>query len=254
MRVLPLLLGLAIVVGSAGAAADAPLSMPSPTDARKVCSRDGRSCVFMDLKSGTVAYAMTGDTKGAQLWSVERWFRVAALANDGVHLVTGYEGSSLISQKYDPKMVMITFYRSGKPFHEVRLDELVTNFKLLRKTVSHVAWGHFPDELDDRGLYVVHTEDGRTIAFDPTTGLAVAADLPVPDAASLAPPPAISATAATSALEPPPASSAPGADAPRAHACGCLVAGGSVNESAALVALALSLSGLLRRRSGSTPR
>jgi MYXO-CTERM domain-containing protein len=234
-------LGVTLWIGWAGfgptdARADKPLTVSA---ARKVCSRNGRYCAFMDSSSGTVAYEMKGDAKGAKLWSIPGWFRVAALADDGVHFVAGYDGMNLIPKRYDPKLVMITFYDSGKAFHEVHLDELIEDFSKLHPTVSHLAWGDFPDGLDEHDAFVVTTVEKRTLAFDPKTGKAKSAS-----PSSAPPPPVVSATPAPTASPPTPVS----APSPGTRACNCGLAGPRRGPFGALALFALAAAWALRRR------
>src|SRR5687768_5325523 len=96
---------------SGTARTDEPLPVPAPYQR---CSWNRKYCVKADPQRGTVAYEMEGSKFGPEIWKMPDWHRVAALADDGVHFVTGYDGMNLIPEKYDRRMVMLTFYRSGK--------------------------------------------------------------------------------------------------------------------------------------------
>jgi MYXO-CTERM domain-containing protein len=237
---------LAGVLASHPSRADEPLRAPT---AREVCSRDGKYCAFMDPHTGTKAYEMNGSTKGKEVWSMQGWFRVAALADDGKHLVVGWDGMNLVPKQPDPKLVMIRFYESGKSISEVHLDELIQDLSKLKRTVSHEMWGDFPEGLDARGLFVVHTVEGRMLAFDPATGrVAPAGGTASPTPAS--PMPAPPTPAATPPALPAPAVSTPPTDGGHSRACGCRI-GESSSDSGALAALGLGLAALLLRRGSS---
>lgn len=146
--------------------ADQPL--PAPAD-YKVFTANKRYYAFLDAKKKCTT-AFQASTK-SKLWEMRGWYRVAALADDGEHMITGYDGGNLIPMKYDPKMVMLTFYRQGKPFKSVTLRELLPDLSKLRETASNYSWGVYAGF--EGNLYRVDTEDGRTLHFDPKTGEAV---------------------------------------------------------------------------------
>ena len=143
--------------------ADQPL--PAPSDQR-IYSPNKRYYVFLNAKDKRGA-AYRAATK-SRLWEIDGWFRVAALADDGVHFITGYDGVNLIPARYDPKTTMLTFYRHGKPFRSVSLEELVPDLSKLRRTASHLYWGYYAGF--ENGLYRVDTVDRGSLFFDPKTG------------------------------------------------------------------------------------
>ncbi len=109
---------------------------------------------------------------GQVLWSMAGWFRLAALSDDGETLVAGYDGMNLLPLDYSPDLVILTFYRRGKPVATVTLDEVIDDFAALERTVSHYNWGHYLG-FDDAGRYVIETVEGHRIAFDVRTGAVV---------------------------------------------------------------------------------
>ena len=111
--------------------ADQPL--PAPFDQRINSPNKRYYALLSANEKRTVAYDASTKTR---LWEMAGWFRVAALADDGEHFVTGYDGVNLIPANYDPKMTMLTFYRSGKPFRSISLQELVPDLSKLRPTAS----------------------------------------------------------------------------------------------------------------------
>jgi hypothetical protein len=148
---------------------DKPLG---PPELKVIWSNNGKFYAVLDPeKKTTIAYqAVNKDKK--KLWEMKGWFRVAALANDGSHFVTGYRGINLLPVKYRKDEVMLRFYKNGKLFKEVTLDQLITDFSKLKRTVSHFHWGSYMG-FDDKGHYVVKTVEEKKIAFNVTTGMRI---------------------------------------------------------------------------------
>jgi hypothetical protein len=159
--------GLCIFFLLGTAFADEPLPMPTE---RSVCAAGGKFCVLMTPEAGglTRAFRYEG-AKKTQIWEMRGWFRVAALADDGRHFVTGWDGMNLLPKNADARFVMISFWRDGKPLRDVRLGELIHDLKSLQRTVSHLRWGDYGGIGPD-GRYRVTTVEKRTLEFDPATG------------------------------------------------------------------------------------
>jgi len=143
--------------------ADEPLSVP----ARHVTnSTSGRFQVVSDPTRGTICM----DTRESKtLWSISQWFRKLVVSDDGHFLVTEYDGLNLIPQDFEGKMVMITFWKDGEVLREVTLDELIPDKKILRKTVSHYAWGTLWGFRPD-GMVEIRLVDDTRLLYDPKTG------------------------------------------------------------------------------------
>ena len=160
------LLFLTTAILSASALADEPMMPPAVWE---TCSPSGEYCARLDpAENSILAYKPGVET--IVLWRAQGWSSVAALADDGEHLVLGYEGANLIPLDYRPDMAMLTFYRRGEVFRTVRLEELITDTAIkMNRTVSHYHWGDYLG-LDAGGRYLVRTAIGREIRFDMTTG------------------------------------------------------------------------------------
>jgi hypothetical protein len=152
-----------VAAGAFALMADQPL--PAPSD-QKLYSHNKRYYIFLSAKEkrGTAYNVATG----SKLWEIDGWFRVTALADDGEHFITGYDGGTLVPSRYDPKMTMLTFYRRGKPFRSLTLEELVPDMSKLQPASSHLYWGYYAGF--ENGLYRVDTVDRGTLFFDPKTG------------------------------------------------------------------------------------
>ena len=146
------------------AVADEPLR---PPEVWETCSPNGAFCATLDPDASRITVRRAAGA-GDVLWSAAGWSRVAALADDGEHLVLGYEGMNLIPVDYDKNMAMLTFYRRDEIIAVVRLRDLA-GWLNLKRTVSHYYWGDYLG-LNAEGHYVVRVSRGSEIRFDMTTG------------------------------------------------------------------------------------
>jgi len=147
--------------------ADTPLA---PPELREIWSRNGQYCAVMDPKPmTTTVYRVEADGKRIKQWTMQGWFRVADLADDGVHFVCGYDGMNLLPLRITADEPMIRFFKKGRLLKTVILSELIKDQGSLERTVSHYYWGRYLG-LDEKGRYVVETVEGRKLAFDVTTG------------------------------------------------------------------------------------
>lgn len=162
-----------------GASATQPLApsaladTPSPPpEVWTACSRSGEFCARLDPAKNVIDVYRAG-AEDDILWSMPGWFRVAALADDGEHLVAGNNGINLVPQGYDADMVMLTFHRRGAVIATVPLNALIGWAALqLNRTASHHYWGNYIG-FDEDGYYVVKTATDRRFRFDVTTGTVV---------------------------------------------------------------------------------
>lgn len=158
-----------IALLSATALADEPMMPPSVWE---TCSPSGEYCARLDpVENSILAYKPGVET--IVLWRATGWSRVAALADDGEHMVLGYEGMNLIPLDYRPDMPMLTFYRRGEVFRTVRLEELISYIAIkMNRTASHYHWGDYLG-LDENGHFGVRTATGHEMRFDMATGRSV---------------------------------------------------------------------------------
>ncbi len=143
---------------------DEPLAPPS---LKTECSPSGDICAQMDPERGTTVFRQT-DGNHAVLWKMPGWFRVAFVADDGQHLVTGYDGWNLLVRR-DPDETMLNFWNEGHLLRSVRLRELLPDLDRLERTVSHWYWGNYVG-FDSYGQFVVETVDGKRHRYDVSTG------------------------------------------------------------------------------------
>lgn len=170
LRVLPLLLLAGGLAPRAGA--DAPLPPPARHSAS---SLSGRAVAVSDPSEGLTTVTLRGADGGvASAWSMAGWYRALHVADDGEHLVLGYDGLNLLPASAQADLVLLRFVRRGEVLRVVRLRDLVPDPTRLRRTASHLLWreaeGFAPD-----GTFAVLTVDGVKHVFDPATGLPPAA-------------------------------------------------------------------------------
>jgi len=150
-----------------GCHADGPL----PPPARETIRSANRKflAVMEPDRLITTIYRTSPGKREEKVWSMYGWFRVAALTDDGEHLIAGYEGMNLIPLDYDKQQVMLYFFRRGELINHVTLDQIIRDNTKLQRTASHYHWGNF-EGLDQAGRYVIETVEGRRIRFDVTKG------------------------------------------------------------------------------------
>ena len=151
--------------------ADSPLPPPAK---ETIWSANRRFFAVMepDNQITTIYRTIQGKQQGEKVWSMYGWFRVAALTDDGEHLVAGYWSMNVIPLDYNKKQAMLYFFKRGELINHVTLDQIIRDFSKLQRTVSHYQWGNF-EGLDKAGHYVVETVEGRKIRFDVVTGTPV---------------------------------------------------------------------------------
>ena len=96
------------------------------------------------------------------------WHRVAFMADDGRHAVTGYDGT-LLPLDYSPDVAVLTFWRDGSPVRAVALSALVKDLRKLQRTASHYRWGDYVG-FNAAGHFVVSTVERPKVVFDVATG------------------------------------------------------------------------------------
>ncbi len=144
-------------------AADAPPEAPADKTIR---SLNGKFQAFLDAgRKQTTVFEVRKGAPPVRLWSMPGWFRVAALSDDGDHLVVGFDGNNLLPLDYRKDEAMLRFYERGKLLRTVRLSELIQDYSKLQRTVSHYAWGHYIG-FDRNNRFLLDTVEGRRFTFD----------------------------------------------------------------------------------------
>jgi hypothetical protein len=117
------------------------------------------------------------------LWKAPKiWSRSALLADDGEHLVTGYDDLDLIPLDYTKDLVLITFWRRDKKIKDITVGDLFPDTKVLRRTASHYHWGSLKTITET--TLTVKLCDNSKVIFDIATGKQIS---PVKSNSSLIP-------------------------------------------------------------------
>jgi hypothetical protein len=137
--------------------ADSPRETPSN---KKIFSPNGKFFALLDAAHKTTTVYRAG-RPGGKLWEMPGWHAATFLANDGDHLVIGYEGINLLELDTKADEPMITLYNRAKKVCTVQLDQLIKDRSKLMRTDSHVVWGDYLG-FNRQGDFLVRTGDGTT--------------------------------------------------------------------------------------------
>ena len=153
--------------GSGGAArADEPLP---PPETKTVWSANRAWCAVMDPRTDvTTVYRVEEGDRRTVSWAMIGWYRVAYLADDGVHLVIGHPGINLLPRDARETDVLLYFVHRGELTRAVPLRDVLP-FSKLKPTVSHLLWGSYVG-LDAEGRMVVKTVEEKVLRYDVATG------------------------------------------------------------------------------------
>lgn len=175
-----LALGAAALLSSASARADAPLRPPEKHVAR---SPNATIAAESDPASGlTTVYRVAPDGTRERRWAMAGWFRAIYPADDGDHLVVGFDGLNLLPRNAADDLVVLRFVRRGEAIRALTLRDVVPDRSILKRTASHLAWRE-SERFDAKGRFVVVTIDGAQHRYDVKTGLALADDTTGPASA-----------------------------------------------------------------------
>jgi hypothetical protein len=151
------------LIAVCAARADTPLPPPAKVSAK---SPSGRIRAISDPKAGTRVEDVKRDKV---LWSLPGWHRSLFVADDGKHLVTQYDGLNLLPIDFSDDLVLLTFWREGRRFRDVRVRDFLPDHEVRERTVSHYHWG-IVHGIDAQGRLKVERADGKIFFFDVTTG------------------------------------------------------------------------------------
>jgi|GEM_PF-748743 len=164
-----------LALASAPAArADAPLPPPAPHTARSPSKAvEAESDPVTGL---TTVFRVVGGTR-EKAWSMPGWYRALHVADDGEHLVLGFDGLNLLPRNAPDTLVVLRFVRRGEVVAVRTVRDVVRDRALLRPIASHLLWRN-GEGFDAEGRFVVETTDGARQVFDVATGTRV--DVPPP--------------------------------------------------------------------------
>lgn len=148
----------------------------------EVCSLIGKYCATLHPLGNSITVYKAGNRE-AVLWSAVGYADVAALANDGQHLVLSYgtidhccfyapvKGNVVPLDYHD--FTLLVFYRRGHVFKRVAIRDIMSDAEIETDRIGDFyRWGEYL-EINDAGLFGLRTATGREIRFDMTTGRVV---------------------------------------------------------------------------------
>lgn len=94
------------------------------------------------------------------------WHLATFLANDGDHLVIGYDGVNLLDPGTNSKQPLITLCNRGQQLAVITLGDLVKDQSKLMQTESHLYWGDYIG-FTEKGDFHLRTADGTSYAVSP---------------------------------------------------------------------------------------
>jgi len=136
-------------------------------------------------QQSTVVFKRLSRKKREKLWEAPVWSPATYLADDGDHLVIGYEGGNLLSHQYRFDQVMVSFYRRETLIRSVSLNEIILDRRHLEASDSGVQWGFFVGLIGPT-KFALDTVERRRLIFDIATGKLL--QVTRPDRSSLLPP------------------------------------------------------------------
>jgi len=147
--------------------ADKPLSPPATYS---VQSANKKYTVDINYEAKeTVVYVNNQDGSRSELWKMPGWFRWVAVSNDGKYVVIPYGGLNLLTLNYKKDEVTLQIASEGKIIHTIKLDQLISDFNSLERTVSHYYWGDYLG-FNDKNEYVIETVEKNKFHIGLETG------------------------------------------------------------------------------------
>lgn len=126
-------------------------------------------CATSDPELGTFVHPADETDEADALWKLPRWYRVLFVTDDGIHLITGYDGMNLVPRDRPSETVVVEFWKRGSLVESYSLGDLGYSRARLRKTASHYHWGGYVGIGED-GRFRLEMVDGVKLVFDPSTG------------------------------------------------------------------------------------
>lgn len=168
MRLLPFVAVTALAFGVTSVGyADTPLRPPE----KYVAHSPGKTIEAESdpAPNQTTVYRVAPDGTRTRLWAMPGWFRAIYPADDGEHLVLGFDGLNLLPGNAADELIVVRFVRRGEIVASLTLHDVVPDRSILRRTASHLAWRE-GEGIDADGHFVVITMDGVKHHYDLATG------------------------------------------------------------------------------------
>jgi hypothetical protein len=108
--------------------------------------------------------------KPEMIWEKPGWLDATFVSNDGEYLVSGEFCEDSLPPKYDPDLVIATFYHRSAVVGMVRVRDIILDPKRLKRGYrGRLSWGRCIDFLPGN-RFVIDTWELRQYTYDATTG------------------------------------------------------------------------------------
>ena len=159
--------GIIVVATILVASADEPMPAPEKT---MLVSPNKKAYATMDVDTNiTTVYKKNQKGDDAPLWSMLGWFPVAFISNSGDYLAIGYDGNNLLNLDYKKNEPILYIVKHGELLRQFTLDQIITDFSKMPRTVSHYNWGTYIG-FNSKDEFIIETFDNRQIALNIETG------------------------------------------------------------------------------------
>lgn len=89
----------------------------------------------------TTVYKVNKKENKARLWEISGWHNRILVSNDGQYCVVCYSGENLLPIDYREDEIVFHIYRNGSLIRAFRFNEIIKDFKKLKRTEWHYFWG-----------------------------------------------------------------------------------------------------------------
>jgi hypothetical protein len=108
--------------------------------------------------------------KPEMIWEKPGWLEATFISDDGEYLVSGEFCETTLPPKYDPDLVIATFYRRSTVIGFVRARDIILDPKRLERGYRRrLFWGRCIDFLPGN-RFAIDTWEMRQYIYDVTTG------------------------------------------------------------------------------------
>jgi hypothetical protein len=123
---------------------------------------NGRYMLVCDAtKKETTCYEIvdpTADVETEEKWRIPRWGLYSYLSENGEFCVLDDWGG-LIPLDYDAEYVLYVVFKNGTEYAKIKLFDVISDKKNLRRTASHYYWGNI-ESFENDGI-VLNTVEGK---------------------------------------------------------------------------------------------
>ena len=123
---------------------------------------DGRFMLICDAtKKETTCYEMVGASAAVvpeEKWSISKGRQFAYLSENGEFCVLDDWGG-LIPLDYDAEYVLYVVFKNGTEYAKIKLFDVISDEKNLRRTASHYYWGNI-ESFENDGV-LLNTVEGK---------------------------------------------------------------------------------------------